>query len=133
MPELRKLYNVRVEFQRIFDESPDGKSAALALTAWALQLLEEFPALEGFVKTYERWQDEILNYFEGRCTSGVVEGINNKARVITKRAYGLKSAGSLWTRLVLDLNLARQAVGRTIASLRATVHAFRPLFSAACT
>jgi transposase len=25
-----------------------------------------------------------------------VEGINNKARVITKRTYGLKSARSLW-------------------------------------
>jgi transposase len=32
-----------------------------------------------------------------------VEGINNKARVITKRSYGLKSAESLGTRLILDL------------------------------
>ena len=31
-----------------------------------------------------------------------MEGINNKARVITKRTYGLKSAESLWTRLILD-------------------------------
>jgi hypothetical protein len=26
--------------------------------------------------------------------------------VITKRAYGLKSADNLWTRLILDLNRA---------------------------
>jgi hypothetical protein len=86
-----------------------------------------------FVKTYEHWQEGILNYFEGRHTSGPVEGINNKARVITKRAYGLKSAASLWTRLVLDLNLAAEAVGQTIEVIRAMVSAFRPIFSAACT
>jgi transposase len=134
LPELRKLYELRVEFKRIFDETQDRREAELALTAWIVQLLEAFPEMDqAFVKTYERWQEEILNYFDGRHTSGVVEGINNKARVITKRAYGLKSASSLWTRLVLDLNLAAQAVGLTIQALRAIASAFRPIFSAACT
>jgi hypothetical protein len=39
-----------------------------------------------------------------------VEGINNKARVITKRADGVKSAKSLWDRLVLaDLTPLEEA------------------------
>ena len=133
LPELRKLYELRVEFKRIFDETQDRRKAELALTAWILKLLEAFPEMDEFVKTYERWQEEILNYFDGRHTSGVVEGINNKARVITKRAYGLKSASSLWTRLVLDLNWAAEAVGQTIEALREIKSAFRPVFSAACT
>ena len=33
-----------------------------------------------------------------------MEGINNKARVITKRCYGVKSSGTLWNRLILDLD-----------------------------
>ena len=53
--------------------------------------------------------------------------------MITKRAYGLKSASSLWTRLVLDLNMAAQAIGQTIKAIRAIASAFRPIFSAACT
>lgn len=134
LPQLRKLYELRVEFKRIFDATQDRTAAELALTAWIMKLLEVFPELDkAFVKTYERWQEEILNYFDGRHTSGVVEGINNKARVITKRAYGLKSASSLWTRLVLDLNLAAEAVGQTIEAIRKTASAFRPIFSAACT
>jgi transposase len=134
LPELRKLYELRVEFKRIFDETQDRAEAELALTAWIMKLLEAFPEMDkAFVKTYERWQAEILNYFDGRHTSGPVEGINNKARVITKRAYGLKSASSLWTRLVLDLNLAAEAVGQTIQAIRAIASAFRPIFSAACT
>jgi transposase len=134
LPELEKLYDLRVEFKRIFDQTQDRRAAELALTAWIAELLEAFPEMDQtFVKTYERWQEEILNYFEGRHTSGVVEGINNKARVITKRAYGLKSASSLWTRLVLDLNLAAKAVGPTIQAIHAITTAFRPIFSAACT
>jgi transposase len=89
--------------------------------------------LDKFVCTYEQWQDEILNYFEARQTSGVVEGINNKARVVTKRAYGIKSADTLWTRLFLDLDWAGEIVVQTVQSLRALVREFRTVFSAACT
>jgi transposase len=95
--------------------------------------MEAFPDLEDFVVTYEKWQDEILAYFDARKTSAGVEGINNKARVIIKRAYGLKSAGSLWTRLILDLNRAREAVGQTIAQIRALVTGFQAVFSPLCT
>jgi transposase len=134
LPELRKLHELRVEFKRIFDETQDRREAALALTGWIVKLLDAFPDMDKeFVETYERWQEEILNYFDGRHTSGPVEGINNKARVITKRTYGLKSASSLWTRLVLDLNLAAEAVGPTIKAIRAIVSAFRPIFSGSCT
>jgi Transposase len=89
--------------------------------------------LDKFVCTYERWREEILNYFESGQNSGVVEGINNKARVVTKRAYGIKSADTLWTRLYLDLDRAGEIVVQTIASLRGLISAFRTVFSAACT
>lgn len=128
-------YTYRFE-KRVLQMLIGSNEAAVArrLTAWIMKLLAAFPEMDRtFVMTYERWQDGILNYFDGRHTSGPVEGINNKARVITKRAYGLKSASSLWTRLVLDLNLAAEAIGQTIEEIRATVATFRPIFSAACT
>jgi hypothetical protein len=62
-----------------------------------------------------------------------VEGINNKARVIVRRAYGLRCADSLWTRLVLDLNRAQDVVVRTIGQVRDLVASFRTIFSWACT
>lgn len=94
---------------------------------------DAFPELDEFFRTYEQWQEQILNYFDSGQTSGVVEGINNKARVITKRAYGIKSADTLWTRLLLDLNLAGKIVLHTVASLRALACGFRAIFSTACT
>ena len=127
------MYELRVRFGAIFDTAPDRRRAARQLMELFLDAIEAFPELERFVLTYEDWEEEILAYFDARQTSGVVEGINNKARVITKRAYGLKSADSLWTRLILDLNRAREVVGHSIGRLRELAAGFRRVFSAACT
>jgi transposase len=130
---LRTLYRLRLRFQEIFDTAAHRRQAALALTELFLEATAAFPELDGFWCTYERWQEQILNYFEAGQTSGVVEGINNKARVITKRTYGIKSADTLWTRLMLDLNLAGEIVLHTIASIRELVRGFRAIFSTTCT
>jgi transposase len=133
LPRLRTLYEIRVRFQQIFDTAPDRRQALRSLTGLWLDMLEDFPRMDSFIRTFETWQEEILNYFEARQTSGPVEGINNKARVIVKRAYGLKSADSLWTRLILDLNRGKEVVLHTIGQLRELVAGFRAIFSGACT
>ena len=74
-----------------------------------------------------------LNYFDARQSSAAVEGINNKARVITKRTYGLKSAKSLWDRLILDLNRASQAIGYSIEHIRQMAKGLKALFDWSCT
>ena len=131
LPRLRPLYEFRRRFQRIFDTAPDRRQAHRALVGLFLDMLDFSPELEGFIRTFERWQEEILNYFDARQTSGPVEGINNKARVILKRAYGLKSADSLWTRLILDLNRAQEVVLHTIGQIQDLVAGLRMAF--ACT
>jgi transposase len=132
IPALRTLYSLRVRFKEIFDTASNRRKAALALTDLFIDATEAFPELDKFVCTYEHWEEEILNYFESGQNSGVVEGINNKARVVTKRAYGIKSADTLWTRLFLDLDRAGEIVVQTVKSLRALVRQFRTVFSAAC-
>lgn len=131
LPRLRQLYEFRVRFRQIFDTASHRRTAYRELLGLFLDMLEDFPELDKFVCTFEHWQEEILNYFDDRQTSGVVEGINNKARVIIKRAYGLKSADSLWDRLILDLNRAKDIVVYTIADVHELVAGFRVSF--ACT
>lgn len=130
---MRTLYEIRVRFQRTFDTATDRCQAHRSLIELFLDMLDHFPELEAFIRTFETWQEEILNYFDARQTSGPVEGINNKARVIVKRAYGLKSAESLWTRLVLDLNRAGDVVLHTIEQMQGLVAGFRAIFSPSCT
>lgn len=133
LPQLRKLHEAKVRFKEIFDTAANRQQAARALRALQGQVLADGLNLEKFFLTYKHWQKGILNYFDKRQTSATVEGINNKARVITKRAYGLKSVDSLWTRMILDLNRASEAVGHTIGQIKELVTAFRAIFKPCCT
>jgi transposase len=125
------LYEIRVRFRNIFETARDRREAQRCLIGLFMDMLEDFPELDAFIRTYEGWQEEILNYFEAGQTSGPVEGINNKARVILRRAYGLKSADSLWTRLILDLNRAKDVVVYTIGRIRELTAGCQAVF--ACT
>ncbi len=133
LPPLRQLYEFRVGFAAIFDTATDRHQALRELRKLFLRMLEDFPEVDGFICTFEAWQEEILNYFAARQTSGPVEGINNKARVILKRCYGLKSGDSLWTRLVLDLNRVKELATHTLGQIHELVLGFRMAFDPTCT
>src|SRR5205823_9393474 len=125
LPRLRALYEIRVRCRAIFETAPDRRKALREFVGLWVDVLDQFPGLDSFIRTFEAWQDEILNYFDSGQTSGPVEGINNKARVIVKRAYGLKAPDSLWTRLILDLNRAKDVVLHTIGQIKELVVGFR--------
>jgi Transposase len=73
--------------------------------------------------------DGILAYFEDRRTSGPVEGINNKVRVVMRRGYGIRNLPTLWSRLVLDVNWACRKVGHTIAAIRQLAGRIQTVFA----
>ena len=133
VPVLKDVYDVRVRFKEIFDTAPDQATAKEQLA----ELRQRTEALgldfSKFWTTYDNWKAGILNYFDERYTSAAVEGINNKARVITKRCYGVKSSDTLWNRLILDLNRASEAVGQSIAELRQVASSLKAVFLAFCT
>jgi transposase len=131
LPRLRTLYEFRVRFRHIFDTARDRRKAHRDLVGLFVDMFQAFPELDAFVRTFEAWQEEILNYFDARQTSAAVEGLNNKARVILKRSYGLKGADTLWTRLILDVNRATDVVLYTIGQIKELVAGFRAAF--ACT
>ena len=47
--------------------------------------------------------DIVTHYFISRSSSGWVEGLNNKIKVLKRRAYGIKNLGNLFRRIWLDL------------------------------
>jgi transposase len=133
IPTLKDLYRVRLRFQEIFDTARDRSTAARWLRRLRREAEDLGLDLDPFFTTSDRWKTAILNSFDARQTSAAVEGINNKARVITKRAYGLKSADSLWKRLILDLNRASEAIGWSIAQIREMARGLKALFNPSCT
>lgn len=117
LPPLRRVYELRWRLTHTFDTAPDRETAARAIDAWRADVAASGLDWGAFVGMYERHRDGILAYFEERQTSGPVEGLNNKARVILKRAYGLKSTDSLWTRLILEVNRAGERISRTVEEM----------------
>jgi transposase len=51
------------------------------------------------IKTLKNYFDGICNYFRNRTTSGVMEGINNKIKLIKRQAYGFTNFEHLQIRL----------------------------------
>ncbi|MFB2976701.1 transposase [Microseira sp. BLCC-F43] len=52
------------------------------------------------VQTINDHLEGSCNYFINRTTSGVMAGINNKAKLIIRQSYGLKNFESLRARLL---------------------------------
>ena len=82
-----------------------------------------------FITMLENHWDGILAYFDEGRSSGPVEGLNTKLRVITRRSYGIKSVTTLWTRVLLDVNWAAKKVGQTIAAIRQLVGRIQAYFA----
>jgi transposase len=52
----------------------------------------------------DTWLDLIANYFRQRQTSGLVEGLNHKLKVIKRRCFGIYNLRHLFQRIMLDLD-----------------------------
>jgi len=127
IPELELPYCFREDIAEVFDTAGSREEAERRLAELRAQVTEE-PELLKFFATYDRWKDGILAYFDRHETSAAVEGLNNKARVITRRSYGLKSADSLWRRLMLDVNRLVGTVRRTVAQMHALARSLQARF-----
>jgi transposase len=49
------------------------------------------PYYKKSVKTSKRWLPEIVGYFEARTTNGIVEGINNKLKLLKRSGFGFRN------------------------------------------
>ena len=131
IPELGLAWNFRRGITEVFDTAATREEAEAGFEEFRALLDPADPdnrELLKFFETYDAHRDGILAYFDARQTSGPIEGLNNKARVITKRCYGVKSAGTLWTRLCLDVNLAGMAVAFTVSQSHDLANTIRTLF-----
>jgi transposase len=61
--------------------------------SWAKR--SRLEAFKKLAQTIEKYIEGILAYVQTGISNGRVEGLNNKIRTITKRAYGFHSALSL--------------------------------------
>ena len=59
------------------------------------------PELVACAKTYLNWSTEICNSFEVPFSNGVIEGTNNKIKVLKRMAFGFRNFFNFRTRILL--------------------------------
>ncbi|HZC02478.1 MAG TPA: ISL3 family transposase [Gammaproteobacteria bacterium] len=104
-PKIEAAYHLREDLTDLFERHYTKAGAKCAIRAWCKRVRQSgLVEFESFLGTIERWMDEITNYFQGRQTSGFVEGFNNRVKVLMRRCYGIFNVGRLFQRLTLDLH-----------------------------
>lgn len=103
-PELKQAWLLRHELFLIYESPHTPEQAGQQLDAWIQKVRDSgLACFDGFIQTLEKSRADILAYFDGRHTSGFVEGLNNKLKVIKRRCFGLLDPGRLFQRIQIDL------------------------------
>ena len=104
-PLLETSYKLSKELTYIFNEDRQRSRAKRKIHAWINRVKQSgLGCFNTFLSTLEERMEEILHYFIHRQTSGFVEGLNNKIKVIKRRCYGILNPDHLFQRILLDLS-----------------------------
>jgi len=98
-PNLAKMHALKEQFRDIFETIKSWGDSIIKLLDWMYDALSYFPKS---LSTIVRWFGEIVGYFDGRTTSGAVEGINNKLKLIKRLGYGFRNFSNFRLRSLLN-------------------------------
>ncbi len=107
-PDLELAYRLCHELTDIFELDLVKSRAKRKIQSWIKRVKKSgLTCFNTFLGTLQQRLEEITNYLHHRHTSGFVEGLNNKIKVIKRRCYGLSNLDHLFQRIFLDLECYR--------------------------
>jgi len=99
--KLKRCYELKESFRGIFNDSNERKTGTAKLHAWILDIVrQDVIGYYAFVKTLLNWEENILNYFDEWVSSGFVEGVNNKIKLIKRKAFGFVNFENFRTKII---------------------------------
>ncbi len=93
------MHELKEKFRDIYEQEQSEITGLLRISDWLKEAATYYPDSK---KTIMRWIGEIIGYFNERITNGVVEGINNKIKLIKRSAYGFRNFDNFRTRVLLS-------------------------------
>jgi transposase len=99
-PCLSIAYELKEELREIYESSSSVKMGRRKLEKWLVLARSIFPQT---ARTISKHIQEICHYFVNKTTSGVMEGINNKIKLIIRQSYGFNTFDSLREKLLACL------------------------------
>lgn len=98
-PKLIEIYEQKEAWRDIFESEITAEEALDKIAEWMKSAQKYFPES---CQTIRRWLNEILAYFDKRTSQGIVEGINQKIKLIKRRAYGMTNFDNFQRRILLN-------------------------------
>lgn len=103
-PAIKAAYRLARELTHIYNKHHRKTTAQTRIKKWIHKAESgDVRCFNKFIRTLEEYDEIISNYFIHRDTSGWVEGINNKIKVIKRRCYGITNLKHFFQRIFLDL------------------------------
>ena len=99
-PCLGIAYELKEEFREIYETSTTVKMGLRKFRKW---LIYARIMLGKVANTLNKYIQEICHYFISRTTSGVMEGLNNKMKLILRQSYGFKDFDNMREKLLACL------------------------------
>ena len=97
-PLVEIMHSLKEEFHCLFEKNQNLGEGTLELIDW---LKKAEPYYKKSVSTIKRWFAEIVGYFEQRTTNGIVEGINNKLKLLKRSGFGFRNFANFSIRALL--------------------------------
>ena len=100
-PPLFQLWQLRQDLHDWYEVRTTPEAARVTLDHW-LEKAKKLGSshLDSFCNTLTNWQTEIVNFFQHRITSGFVEGMNSKIRVLKRIAFGIPNHDHFRLRII---------------------------------
>ncbi len=101
-PLLHRMHKLKEDFRQIFETFENWADGTLKLLDWLKLAQTDF---QESTRTIKRWFGEVVGYFERGTTNGVVEGINNKLKLIKRSGYGFRNFDNFQLRCLICWHL----------------------------
>ena len=110
-PRLHRAYLLKEGLRAVFKMPPDQAADALeGWLRWARRC--RIPVFVKLAKKITKHRDRILAAIEHQLSNGLIESTNTKIRLITRVAFGFKSADALISLAMLSLGTHRPTLPR---------------------
>ncbi len=101
-PLLAQVYDLRNQFNALFDAVSGAHSLQIRLQHWITQAEAVGNGyLDGFIKTLRNWFKPIAAYARLRISNAVTEGLNNYLRYFKRISFGLSNFEHMRLRILM--------------------------------
>ena len=101
--ELGDMHSLKEELRKTLETRDFEVIGLLNLADWLRNAASKLP---NSCVTIIRWLGQIISYFKNRTTQGIVEGINNKLKLIKRKEFGFKSFDNFRSRSLLSFHFS---------------------------